>query len=1101
MRQPARLLLVFALVTALGLAAAPAGAGRKKKDDGAAKAPASRMTADSFAGLALRGIGPAVTSGRISDVAVVPGHPEVFYVAAASGGVWKTTDGGTTFTPVFDGEGSYSIGCITLDPRDPDIVWVGTGENNAQRSVSFGDGVYRSLDGGKSWENLGLRESEHVGRIAIDPRDSGVAWVAAQGPLWRGGGDRGLYVTRDGGKTWKQVLPVDEWTGANDVLLDPRDPDVILATTWQRQRHTWTLVDGGPGSALWKSTDGGKTWRKITSGLPDGVHLGRIGLARCPSRPDTVYAIVEAAEGKGGVFRSLDNGETWEKRSDYVSGSPQYYNELVCDPRDPDRVYSMDTFLQVSEDGGKTWTHVPEAHKHVDTHVVWIDPDDTQHLLAGCDGGLYESWNRGRTWRFFRNLPVTQFYRLAIGTRWPFYHVYGGTQDNATLGGPVRSPNQGGIVNADWFVTVFGDGFKPAVDPEDPDTVYSEAQYGHLVRYDRRTGEMVDIQPAPAPGEPPLRWNWDSPLIISPHDPHRLYFAAQRVFRSDDRGDSWTPVSPDLTRRLDRNRLPVMGRTWSIDAVARHASTSQYGNIVQLTESPVVEGLLYAGTDDGLVQVTEDGGKTWRKIDSFPGVPEKSYVSVLLASAHDADTVYAAFDNHKMGDFTPYLLVSHDRGRTWSSLRSDLPDRHVVHALAEDPVDPDLLFAGTEFGLFFSPDRGAHWIRLTGGLPTIAVMDLAVHRRAGDLVLATFGRGFYVLDDYSPLRGISAEVLGREHVLFPVREVPWYVPRRPYGIRGKAFQGDDFFMAPNPPYGALFTYWLRDRLESRAEKRRAREKELFDAGKDVPTPTWEELRAEDEEVAPAIVLTVRDAHGNVVRRITGPRDAGFHRVAWDLRYPPATPVPDHERELAPWDEPEAGPMVLPGRYTVTFGRYVDGRLEELGEPVEFVVTPVDGVPAPPAEVAAFRAEVARLRGAVHGALAAANEADTRLEKLRKTALEAPELDPAVLDDLMTLRGELHGILRRLRGDTTKRNRWTADTPSILDRVESVVGSAWYTNAPPTATQRDQVRWAREAFADLLPRLRTLVGEKLPALEKKFDAAHAPWTPCRLPEWP
>ncbi len=745
------------LVLCLSMAAAAPGLAASRK---AAKGkPGPVLDAQTLKGLALRPIGPALTSGRITDIAVDPQHPWVFYVASASGGVWKTVNGGTTFEPVFDHEGSYSIGCVTVDPQNPSVVWVGTGENNSQRSVSFGDGVYRSDDGGAHWKNMGLKTSEHISKIVIDPRDDRVVWVAAQGPLWKNGGERGLYRTTDGGATWKAVLTISPRTGVTDVVLDPRNPDVVYAAAYQRQRHVWSLVDGGPESAIYKSTDGGATWRKLTNGLPKDVDLGRIGLAVAPSDVDVVYAIIEAAEGKGGFFRSTDRGETWEKRSDYMPRSPQYYNEIFCDPKDANRVYAMDTFMHVTEDGGKTWSKVPENHKHVDNHALWIDPRDTRHLRAGCDGGLYESWDRGRTWRFFANLPVTQFYRVAVDTSRPFYSVYGGTQDNATLGGPSRTVNDTGITNTDWFVTVFGDGFRPAIDPEDPDTVYSESQYGGLVRYDRRTGEMVDIQPQPAPGEPPLRWNWDTPLFVSPHHHTRLYVAAQKVYRSDDRGDTWKAISGDLTRGLDRNKLPLMGRVWGVDAVAKNASTSPYGNIVALTESPLVEGLLYAGTDDGLIQVTEDGGAHWRRIDRIPGVPERTYVSALVASAHDPDVVYAAFDNHKMGDFTPYVYRSADRGRTWTSIRADLPDRQVVHAVAEDDGDARLLFLGTEFGLWCSPDAGGHWIQLKGGLPTIAVRDLAVQKREHDLVLATFGRGFYILDDYTPLRGLGPDLL------------------------------------------------------------------------------------------------------------------------------------------------------------------------------------------------------------------------------------------------------------------------------------------------------------------------------------------------------
>ena len=1097
---------VFSLVLSLFMVAVQTGAASPGKTSrkAAQPKPAALLNAGTLKGLALRPIGPALTSGRITDIAVDPLRPSIFYVASASGGVWKTVNGGTTFGPIFDHEGSYSIGCVTVDAKNPSVVWVGTGENNSQRSVSFGDGVYRSNDGGAHWKNMGLKTSEHIAKIVIDPRDDRVVWVAAQGPLWRDGGERGLYKTTDGGATWKAVLTISPRTGVTDVVLDPRNPDVVYAAAYQRQRHVWSLVDGGPESAIYKSTDGGATWRKLTNGLPKDVDLGRIGLAVAPSDPDVVYAIVEAAEGKGGFFRSTDRGETWEKRSDYMPRSPQYYNEIFCDAQDAGRVYAMDTFMHVTEDGGKTWSKVPENHKHVDNHALWIDPRDTRHLLAGCDGGLYESRDRGRTWRFFANLPVTQFYRVAVDTSTPFYFVYGGTQDNATLGGPSRTLSDTGITNTDWFITVFGDGFRPAVDPKDPNTVYSESQYGGLVRYDRRTGEMVDIQPQPAPGEPPLRWNWDTPLMVSLHDHERLYVAAQKVYRSDDRGDTWKAISGDLTRGLDRNKLPLMGRVWGVDAVAKNASTSPYGNIVALTESPLVEGLLYAGTDDGLIQVTENGGKSWRRVDHVPGVPERTYVSALVGSSHDANVVYAAFDNHKMGDFKPYLYRSTDRGRTWTPIIGNLPNRQVVHAVAEDDGDAKLLFAGTELGLWFSSDAGAHWIELKGGLPTIAVRDLAIQPREHDLVLATFGRGFYILDDYRALRQAKPGGLDKPGRLFPVRDARLYVPRRPLGIHGTGFLGDSFFAAPNPPFGAVFTYFLKDGLKSRTEQRRESERAARKAGKAPSWPSWDELRAEDREAEPAVVLTVTDADGNVVRRITGPRKKGFHRVAWDLRYPAATPVPlDGEKDRAPWDEPDRGPMVLPGSYSVTLGTLVNGVLTELAGPVSFKVVPLSGhLPSPGTlqATAAFRRKVARLRGTAHGALEAAKETAGSLRHIRKTLLATPAADAKLVEQVTTLQNRLDDILTTLRGDKTREKRWTPAPPSVLDRVERIVASQWLTNAPPTTTQERAYGWASDALAEQLKRLHRLVDVDLAAINERLAEIGAPWTPSRIPTW-
>ena len=595
------------------------------------------MSTPTFNGLRFRSIGPAFTSGRVIGFAVDPNNSARYFVASASGGVWKTINNGATWTPVFDREGSYSIGCIALDPKNPLTVWVGTGENNSQRSVSYGNGLYRSDDGGKTWRNVGLKTSEHIGRIAIDPKDSNIVYVAAQGPLWGPGGDRGLFKTTDNGKTWKNILNLSENTGVTDVVVDPQNPETVYAASYQRRRHMFTLIDGGPESAIYKSTDAGVTWNKVRAGLPT-TEMGRIGLAISPVDANVVYATVEAADRKGGIFRSSDRGGSWERRNEF-DATAMYYARIVADPKDVDRIYVMNVFLMVSDDGGRTLRRLGEKSKHVDNHDIWIDPSNTDHYLVGCDGGVYESHDRGANWEFKRNLPVTQFYDVTIDNARPFYNVYGGAQDNFAFGGPSRTRNASGIVNSDWFVTQGGDGFRTQVDPEDPNTIYAELQNGSLVRFDRVTGERMGIQPQIGRNEDPLRWNWDSPIIISPHSHTRLYFAADKLFRSDDRGDSWKVISGQLSRALDRDKLPVMGKIWGIDAVAKNASTAFFGNASALAESPKKEGLIYVGTDDGLMQITEDGGKNWRRVEKLPDVPELAYVSRIVASNHDADTV------------------------------------------------------------------------------------------------------------------------------------------------------------------------------------------------------------------------------------------------------------------------------------------------------------------------------------------------------------------------------------------------------------------------------------------------------------------------------
>jgi photosystem II stability/assembly factor-like uncharacterized protein len=915
--------------------------------------------------------------------------------------------------------------------------------------------------------------------------------VASQGALWGPGGDRGLYKTTDGGKTWNAVLSISENTGVTDVVLDPRNPDVLLAAAHQRRRHVFTLIHGGPESSLQKSTDGGKTWTKITSGLP-AVELGRIGLAAAPQEPGLVYATVEAADGKSGVFRSTDFGQTWEKRSGYIAQA-MYYAQLIVDPKNPERVYMPDVVFKVSDDGGKSFHALGEKLKHVDNHTIWVDPKDTDYYLVGCDGGIYESFDRGENWQFKANLPVTQFYDVTVDEAKPFYNIYGGTQDNFSLGGPSRTASDHGILNSDWFVTNGGDGFVSRVDPKDPNTVYAESQYGGLVRYDRRTGEAVGIQPQEGKNETPLRWNWDSPLIISPHSNRRLYFAANRLYRSDDRGDSWKAVSGDLTRQVDRNLLPVMGRIWSPDAIAKNQSTSLYDNCTALAESPKKEGLLYVGTDDGLINVSENAGGVWRKIESFSGVPANTYVARLLASQHDANTVYAAFDNHKNADYAPYLLKSTDAGKTWTSIKGDLPDKGPVLAIAEDHVDPKLLFAGTEYGLFFTNDGGGKWIKLTGGMPTIAVRDLAIQKRENDLVAATFGRGFAVLDDYTPLRGITKTQLEKDVLLFPVRSALLYVPTRQYGLRGKAFQGESLYAAPNPPFGAVFTYYVKDGLKTRKERRQEAEKDALKAGKPITYPTMEQLRAEDEEEAPAMLFTVTGAGGKVIRTVTGPVGKGFHRVAWDLREPAALlgkPRGSEEEENL-FDEEPVGPFVAPGTYKVTMHQRVEGVTKQLGEPQAFQVVGEATAPV-------FQSKAVKLQRAVTASMDVANEAKSRVDALKRALDAAPGATDKMKTDVRALDKRLAAILTAMRGDVTPRKRSEPSHMSIEERVNGLFDQRQL-SSPATKTAEEQYEIASDLFSAELTKLRA-VDADLKTLEKAAEAAGAPPTPGRLPDW-
>jgi len=1095
-KKLALLALILALIVTVPLEA-------KRKDPEAEPVEEeSLLSAGTFAGLALRGIGPALTSGRISDIAIHPEDKATWFVATASGGVWKTTNAGTTWTPLFDGEGSYSIGVVTIDPNYPCTIWVGTGENNSQRSVSYGDGVYKSIDCGASWTKVGLEHSEHIGKIIVDPRDSDTVFVAAQGPLWAPGGDRGLYKTVDGGETWELKLEISENTGVNDVVYDPRDPDVMYASSYQRRRHTWALVNGGPEGAIYKSVDGGETWNKLESGLPT-VDMGRIGLAVSPADPDTVYAIIEAADDEGGFYRSTNAGASWEKRSDYVSGSAQYYNEIIPDPKNVDRVYAVDTWMQVTNDGGASFNGMGGYRKHVDDHALWIDPENTDHLINGNDGGVYESWDRGGNWRFMANLPVTQFYKATPDNDFPFYNVYGGTQDNATLGLPARNTSSNGITNADCYVTVFGDGFKTQVDPTNADIVYSQWQYGGLVRYDRKSGQLIDIQPQPAVDDDPLRWNWSSPLIISPHDHQRLYYAAQRVFRSDDMGDNWTPVSPDLSRQIDRNTLKIMGKVWSIDAVAKNDSTSNYGNIVSLAESPLTEDLLYAGTDEGRIQISENGGENWRAVDTFPGVPAMAYVTGITPSRHEADTVYATLDNHKQGDFNPYVIKSVDRGVTWTSVAGDLPERGQAHMLVEDHVRPELLFVGTEFGLWFTIDGGTKWIELSGGMPTIAVRDVEIQRRENDLVLGTFGRGFYILDDYSPLREVTEELLETDSHLFPVKKAWLFIEEARLGLRGKAFLGDDYFTAPNPPFGATFTFYIKEAPKTLKAQRQEAEKKVEEEGGDISYPDWEDLRAEDREEDPVVVVTITDVDRNTVRRFTAPAGSGIQRTTWDLRYPAFNPTSlEPQGSGSPWDNPPDGPLAPAGEYTVSMALRVNDQLTPLGEPQPFTVELLDmaTMPAEDREAAkAFQLKTGRLQRAVLGANRALGEAGDRLAHLKKAVMDTPGADTALRDRARELEVRLEALRVKLSGDRTVASRNEPTPPSITNRLYNAMGG-WSTTMAPTGTHQQSYRVAAELFQPVLADLRQLIEVDLAALEAELEAAGGPWTPGRVPAW-
>lgn len=1058
----------------------------------------------SISGLKFRSVGPALTSGRIADFAINPKKPSTYYVATASGGVWKTVNAGTTFRPIFDSQGSYSIGCITMDPNNHNVLWVGTGENNNQRSVGYGDGLYKSEDGGNSWKHMGLKNSEHIGKIIVDPRNSDVVYVAAIGPLWKEGGDRGVYKTTDGGKTWEAVLTIDEHTGVTDIVMDPRNPDVLYAAAYQRRRHVFTYVGGGPGSGVYRTKDGGATWEKANKGLPT-VDKGRIAFAISPANPEVIYAMVEASQGKSGFYRSTNRAASWEKRGSYFTRG-NYYSEIVAHPTNPDIVYAMDTWLHWSTNGGKSFSRVGEQFKHVDNHCMWINPDNTDHYLVGCDGGIYETFDAAKTWNFRANLPITQFYKVTVDNASPFYNIAGGTQDNFSMVGPSRTKSGHGIVNADWVITQGGDGFESQIDPNNPNIIYAQAQHGVLARFDKQSGEGMGIQPKPRKGEDAYRWNWDAPLAISAHKGTRLYFAANKLFRSENRGDSWEVISDDLTRQVDRNALEVMGKVQSIDAVAKNASTSQYGTIVAFSESPINPNLLYVGSDDGLIQITSDGGKSWSKVDvnSIPGAPQRTYVNFLLASQHDENVVYAAFNHHKYGDFKPYVFKSTDKGQSWTSITANLPKRGSSYSIAEDYIDKDLLFVGTEFGCFFTNDGGGHWKRIRAGLPTIAVRDIAIQKRENDLVLGTFGRGFYVLDDYSALRNIKEEQLTADATIFPIKDGLIYIESLPLGLRGKSFQGHSYYAAQNPPIGATFTYHLKEGVKTLQEKRREDEKKKQKAGEAIRYPTYEELTAEQQEEKPYLLFTIRDLSGNIVRKLKTKASKGIKRITWDGRYPSVNPVslrgPSFDNPFAGLDE---GILAMPGEYTVSLSLSTNGVLKELVSPTKFKLNTLGGVTLPAEdrkELVAFQRKAQELSRAVSGAGNMLREISNRMRHIEKAVYAVSSSTPELVGDLKSIQNRLTKIRTEMYGDRIA-GRVDKDRPfAVASRVGWMTGEMWTSTSAPTQTQKDALKIAAEAFQPLLNQIRQISEKDLKALEQKLEEAGAPYTPGRGVEY-
>jgi photosystem II stability/assembly factor-like uncharacterized protein len=1048
----------------------------------------SIFSSSTFKAMELRNIGPAYMSGRIADIAIDQNNPSTWYTAVGSGGVWKTTNAGNTWTPIFDKQAVYSIGDVTIAPSNSNIIWVGTGENNGGRHISFGDGVYKSVDGGQTWNNVGLEKSEHISDIIIHPTNPDIVWVSAQGPLWSGGGERGLYKTTDGGDTWKQVLtPADKWTGVTSLLIDPRNPDKLYAATWARQRSIAVYVGTNEGAGIHTSDDGGETWTELKTGLPEG-NMGKIGMAISPMNPDVLYATIETDNRKGGFYRSADQGASWTKVSDEIGAGtgPHYYQEIFADQHQFDRVYIASNYSKVSDDGGKTWTPINTKRKHVDDHAMAFHPTDPDFVLMGSDGGIYMSHDRMANWRFMANLPLTQFYKVAPDDSKPFYMIYAGAQDNSTQGGPSRTMRKDGIKNKDWFLTLGGDGHQPAVEPGNPDIMYSQWQQGNLTRVDMTTKEGVYVKPQPLPGDPAERYNWDAPINVSSHDPARIYFASQRVWRSDNRGDSWTAVSGDLTQDGNRMHMPMMGRTWSVEAGWDLYAMTEFHTIANFSESPVDENILWAGTDDGIIQVTTNGGESWKKIelDDIKGIPATAYVNDIRADLYDPNTVYVALDNHKYGDYKPYLIKSTNLGKKWTSLADDLPAKHLVWRIVQDHVNKNLMFIGTEFGVFFTVNGGKKWVELDGGMPTISTRDVKIQRRENDLVAGTFGRGIYILDDYAPLRALTEKSMQQDALLFaPSRPVKWFQ----LDTRHSDSDGDDRFVAENPAHGATLTYFLKDSLLTAKGKRQEAEKKLLEDDKYPKYPSWEAIEAELQEPEPAVYVEIRDNAGDVINRVSGSAKKGLHRITWDMKYSNTTP-------LIKKDSKNNGLMALPGTYSATLFKREGSTVTQLAEPVEFMLESIyEG-----ALEGASAEEISAYGNAVTKAQKRAISSNTVLGQVKETmallrvAIDRTPSDVSQLEaQFASIQSEINDINKAFTG-LESRNRKGIKPANIMSRLRyarSALGSSY----GPTQQHKDQLGYAEDELSQVIARIKTLHETTLPALQQAVVNEGGPWT--------
>jgi photosystem II stability/assembly factor-like uncharacterized protein len=1006
-----------------------------------------------LSGLHFREIGPAMQGGRIDAIAVDPRDPDIFYIGAATGGVWKTTNGGTTFQPMFEYLPALTVGDIVVAPSNPSIVWVGSGEPNNRQSSSWGTGVYKSTDGGHTWSHMGLDDTQSIGRVAIDPTNPDVVYVAALGHLWGPNAERGLFKTADGGKTWTKILFIDNDTGVVDVALDPDSPNIVYAAAYERRRVPWGFDGGGPGSALYKSTDGGVSWKKLTEGLPKPGNLGRIGVAIYPKNPAIVYSVIE---GKGGgVFRSEDRGETWKKMGDSEPASP-YFSQLRIDPNNDLRVWALLDFLMISSDGGKTFTPDMRTGAHWDFHDLWMDPRNSGHMLAATDGGLYRSNDDGKTWEFLNSLPLGQVYRLGFDNETP-YRICGGFQDNGVVCGLSRTRSAEGIANTDWQRVLTGDGFFVQMDPADPNIIYSESQDGALSRLDLRSHEWLPISPQPDPGEPPYRFSWDSPLLVSREEPGTIYFAANYLFKSRDRGNTWTKVGGDLTTGVDRNTLTILGKTPSKDTVSLNYGIAYYPSISAIAQSPLDAKILWAGTQDGNVQVSRDGGRTWNNVaGSIRGVPHGTWVSNVVASKAAPGAAYVAFDGHRGDDFKAYIFRTTDFGRSWTDISEGIPAGGTVHVVCEDSANPSLLFAGTEYGAYISFNQGKQWEKLTE-LPDVPVDDIGIQPREHDLILGTHGRSFYVLDDIRPLEELSDKVLDSKLHLFSVSPATsWRL-----FINSNGYNGDIKFNAPNPPYGATISYYL-------------------------------------DRDAKQVTVTVRDRSGALVQTMKADGKAGLDRVNWDLRYTTANKPLDlqiwaaQQGFLIYHSLPHLGmpaPLVPPGDYTVEVSADGTSATEKVAvaDDPNVTISAADREAHDKLTMQAFHLyeqgmEVQRSVVGMEGALNSAQE------HWKKDGVELPADLKTSAADLQKKVEDLHS---EIMGPKVRDPLHPASTPLIRRLAELLYALESFTAAPTPTEQERYTAWQR-TLEEVSARVQQVQQHDLPAFNDKIRAAGIPY---------